>query len=193
MANKNRRCLQCREYKEADNGIIKPVGFFCCLDHMIQYAASKGKANHAKKERKATKDAKEGLKGRSDYLREAQTAVNSYIRARDKWKACISCGVYENDTKRGGSVDAGHWRSVGSAPHMRFNTLNISGQCKRCNRYTFDSEAYRAELIKRIGLELVEKIACDQGTKKYSIDYLKRMAIIFRKKARVTTKRNNLK
>ena len=207
MANKKRRCTFCKEYREADQGMALPIGFFCNSDHAYQYAKAKtGKAREkqarqvkresaivAKADRKAHKVAKESLKGRSDYLREAQTAVNSYVRARDKGKPCISCGCGEGEMKKGGTFDAGHWRSVGSAPHMRFNTLNISGQCKRCNRYTFDSEAYRSELIKRIGLELVEKIASDQSTKKYSIDYLKRMAIIFRKKARVTTKRNNLK
>lgn len=30
-----------------------------------------------------------------------------------------------------GGFDAGHYRSRGSAPHLRFYTLNIAGQCKR--------------------------------------------------------------
>ena len=89
---------------------------------------------------------------------------------RDKDLSCISCGKPASNTPN--DWDAGHYRSVGSAPHLRFNVLNIHKQCKHCNQYLSGNIVmYRLGLIDRIGLAEVEKIEADQsqGTTRYTI------------------------
>ena len=73
----------------------------------------------------------------------------------------------------GGCFDAGHYRSVGSAPHLRFDERNVHGQRKQCNRYGSGRAVdYRVGLIQRIGLEVVEALEADQQPKHYSIEDL---------------------
>ncbi len=86
--------------------------------------------------------------------KEAQREFNRYVRFRDFGRPCISCGSAVALQKCGGSVDAGHYRSVGSAPHLRFNEDNCHAQCKHCNQYLAGNPIrYRAGLVQRIGLE----------------------------------------
>ncbi len=83
---------------------------------------------------------------------------------------------------QGGDYDAGHYRAVGNAKHLEFHTLNISGQCKKCNRFGFEKDVYTEELEKRIGVDLVAKINADQEPRKYSIPDLERLERIFKQK-----------
>lgn len=131
--------------------------------------------NRKSKERKETRIAKINLKSRTDWIKDAQTAVNAYIRARDENKYCISCGTHLVKVGRpGGDYDAGHYRSRGNAPHLRFDERNIHGQCKKCNRYASGAAAeYRLGLIERIGLAAVEELEADQEPRKWSVDELK--------------------
>lgn len=134
------------------------------------------KAKKAKAERKETKERKEALKTRSDYMKDAQIAFNAFIRARDKDKPCISCGTPLKLEAIGGGYDCGHYRSVGSAPHMRFNDDNAHGQCKKCNRYlSGNAIEYRKGLIERIGQERVDIVERDQTVRKYAIEGLKQI------------------
>jgi len=84
----------------------------------------------------------------------------------------------------GGGYDCGHWRSVGSAPHLRFHEDNAHGQCKKCNRYDSGRAVdYRIGLIARIGLSRVELLESDFSTKKWSIDDILVIRDSYRKKA----------
>ena len=185
MANSKRKCKSCGNYIR--DFIVTPKGVFCSIDVAVKYSyqnKSKG-ADIVRKEQKK-KDAirKEKLKTAGEYMKEAQAAVNKYIRARDRHKPCVSCGSMPSD-KLGGSFDAGHYRSRGSASHLRFNLLNIHKQCVKCNRFKSGNAVdYRIELIKRIGLENIEKLESDNKPKKFTIEYLKRLKKIFNKRAR---------
>ena len=195
MANKNRRCLHCKEYKEADSGIIKPVGFFCCLDHMIQYAASKGKANHAKKERKATKIAREGLKTHRQKLAEAQPVFNELIRMQEfKWfkdrglePTCISC-----QKPIGGDIwCAGHLKTAGAHTNTRFDPLNVWLQHNvKCNMHeSGDIEGYKLGLAARFGNSeaaiIIEHCTIEsKKTRTYSDNELAEMKKAWRKETR---------
>jgi predicted RNA-binding Zn-ribbon protein involved in translation (DUF1610 family) len=128
------------------------------------------------------------LKTRSDWLREAQAAFNGYIRARDRGKPCICCGGTGNGWSRGGEWDAGHYRSVGSAPHLRFDERNCHAQLKRCNRYGFDPVGYRAGLISRIGLAAVEALERDQEPRRYTVENLREIAKEYRRRTRNISK-----
>jgi hypothetical protein len=105
----------------------------------------------------------------------AQIAFNSYIRARDAGKPCICCGKPLGTEPN--SFDAGHYRSVGSAPHMRFVEDNVHGQTKYCNNYLASNPVgYRKGLIERIGLARVEQIESDQTVRKYTREGLQEIA-----------------
>jgi len=124
--------------------------------------------------RRADKVKKESLKRRADWLEEAQRAFNLYIRTRDAGKPCICCGKPMLQDRPGGAVDAGHYLSRGSSPHLRYDERNVHAQRKSCNRpggTTRDS--FRAGMIDRIGLEAVEALEADQTPRKYTVDELK--------------------
>lgn len=78
--------------------------------------------------------------------------VHKYIRERDKGNPCISCGEYR-------TLEAGHFYAAGSYEILRFNFLNIHGQCKQCNNHVHGNLLeYRKRLIIKIGIEEVEKL-----------------------------------
>lgn len=130
-----------------------------------------------KEQREAAKDIKrrkEAIKTRSQWMKEAQNEFNKFIRARDRAAGhrCISSGRPLDWT--GNGVDAGHYRSVGSAPHLRFDERNCHAQSKQDNRYGSGCAVdYRIGLIARIGLAAVEALEADQTPKHYSIEDLK--------------------
>lgn len=157
----------------------------CAAAHARKLAEQKtARAN--REERASLKERKEKLKTRSDWKKEAQDAVNKVARLRDilAGRGCISCGA-RPDWRFGGSVDAGHYRSVGSAPHLRYYLPNIHLQCKRCNRdLGSNTVEYRKGLVERITVERVEEIESMQWTAKWSIEYLQRLKKLMNKKAR---------
>jgi hypothetical protein len=141
----------------------------------------KARKSLAQVERKEIKVRKEKLKSRGDHLREAQQAFNEFIRWRDQLAghACISsCRPLDWS---GNAVDAGHYRSVGSAPHLRFDERNCHAQSKQDNRFLSGNAVdYRIGLIARIGLAEVEALESDQSVKKYTVDDLKAIKAHYR-------------
>ena len=190
MANSKRKCKSCGEYVR--DFIVTPKGVFCNFDSAAKYAyANKSKGAEIKRKSQKKKDAvrKKALKSASDYIKEAQAAVNKYIRLRDRNKPCVSCGC-ELSNNYGGTTDCGHYRSRGSASHLRFNLLNMAAQCSRCNRYLSGNVVeYRIELIKRIGIDNVNKLESDNEPRKFTVEYLERVKKIFNKRARFYEKR----
>lgn len=138
-----------------------------------------------KAEAQRDRQRREALKRRGDWLKEAQAAFNAYVRARDSDKPCICCGGLGAGWSRGGEWDAGHYRSVGSAPHLRFDEANVHRQLKRCNRHGAGRAVdYRIGLIARIGLAEVERLEADQTPRHYSIPELREIRDAYRKKLR---------
>jgi hypothetical protein len=136
-----------------------------------------------RKEAKIDKVCKEALKSLSDLKREAQTVFNAFIRERDKLSGytCISSGRPLDWS--GNQVDAGHYRSIGSASHLRFNEHNVHAQSKLDNLYLSGNAVdYRIGLIKRIGLPFVEALESDQAIKKWTREELVELKIIYREK-----------
>jgi len=149
--------------------------------------SKKATAEKEKQKRKENKEAKEKLKNRSDYIKEAQAAVNEYVRLRDHGKPCISCGrPFGGKHQR----HAGHYRSVGACPQLRFYTLNIHSQCAQCNSSKSGNILeYRINLVKKLGHGKVEWIESQNYIRKYEIDYLKRLKTVFKKKTKLLKKR----
>jgi hypothetical protein len=138
-------------------------------------------------ERAKTRQRKEAIKTIADLIREAQAAFNAFIRARDEGKPCICCGrtTDDNDLLTGSRWDAGHYRSTGSASHLRFHEDNCHRQLVRCNRHGAGRAVdYRIGLIARIGLARVEALESDNTTIKWTREYLVELKATFRRKLR---------
>lgn len=140
--------------------------------------------------RKQYRERKEKLKTRRDYINEAQIAFNAYIRFRDRNLPCVCCGGSLGNTGiSGGGFDCGHYRSVGSAPHLRFNEHNAHGQRKQCNRWGAGRAVdYRIGLVARIGLEAVEALEADQTPAKWTIEDLKAIKSMYKAKLKALRK-----
>jgi len=163
---KPKKCVQCRCEFIPERQMQK----VCCLGCAVALA----KRKREKVERANDRQKRESLKSRSQWLREAQTAFNAWARERDK-KAGYAC-ISSNEPLdwSGNNVDAGHYRSVGSAPHLRFDERNVHAQSKKDNRWLSGNAVdYRIGLIRRIGIKEVEALEADQEPKRYTIDDLK--------------------
>lgn len=148
----------------------------CSPDCAIQYARA-APAYFGADERVKREDTLPVLKDK------AQRAVNAYIRVRDGGRPCISCGCLNE------RMEAGHYRSRGAAPHLRFNTYNINNQCSRCNnQLSGNAVEYRRGLVKRYGFAIVERLEGDQSSPQWRGDYLKRLATVFYERARHLTR-----
>ena len=117
---------------------------------------------------------------RSYWMKKAQAAFNAYIRARDADKPCISSG-----RPLTGKYDAGHYRSVGAHPELRFCELNCHGQSVADNQHRSGNLLeYRINLIKRIGQDAVDWLEGPHEPKKYTVDDLKAIEKEYKEKLR---------
>ena len=109
----------------------------------------------------------------------AQKVCNTYIRLRDKNKPCISCG-YNGIIRQWHS---GHYKPSGGFSALRFNELNIHKQCSICNNHLSGNLVlYRENLIKKIGIDEVEKLESCSETKRYSVEELQEITRYYRDK-----------
>lgn len=122
------------------------------------------------------------IKTRAQWMKEAQTAFNAWIRERDRNEPCISCHRHHN-----GQYHAGHYRSVGSNPSIRFDPLNAHKQCQPCNSHlSGNAIEYRISLLVKIGERGVAFLEGPHEPKKYTIPDLIEI------KAKYTQMRKNL-
>ena len=156
-----------------------------CALATVEVQKAKEKKSLAQAGRREIKVRKEALKTRGDHIREAQQAFNEYIRTRDQAAGhfCISSGKPLDWS--GNAVDAGHYRSVGSAPHLRFDERNCHAQSKQDNRFLSGNAVdYRIGLIARIGQEAVDALESDQSVRKYTVDEIKAIKAEYRAKTK---------
>ena len=152
----------------------------CCSPACAQQHVAVEKARRDRKERQ---QGLAKLKRKADHIREAQTAFNGYIRARDAALPCICCGRTSDSESRGGTWDAGHYRSRGSSPHLRFDERNVHAQLKNCNRYGAGRAVdYRIGLIQRIGLAAVEALEADNAPRHWTVEELQAIKATYRAK-----------
>ena len=139
----------------------------------IGCAIAFAKKKEAEKERKAfnarTKElrAEFGQEDRSKAAEAAQRAFNRFIRARDHGKPCISSGrpmASEGRYRGDGRIDAGHYRTIASAPQLRFNCWNVHAQSVHDNRDKSGNQGeYRQNLKHRIGSLRVAQLELDNS------------------------------
>ena len=140
----------------------------------------KARKSMAQVERREIKVRKEKLKSRADHLKDTQQAFNAWVRERDAELPCISCGRHHQ-----GKYDAGHYRTVGSNPALRFEPLNCHRQCSPCNtQLSGNIVNYRIALVTRIGAEALDWLEGPHEAKKYTVEELKAMTADYRAKTR---------
>ncbi len=185
MKSKTRRCAHCKTKCDSDATIQSQLRSFCSYECLKSFSDAKTQKDC----KKAVKELRMRHKTRSDHIREAQTAFNAYIRFRDKNKPCISCGRWTGERSYGGNWDCSHYRSVGSAPHLRFHQWNAHKSCVKCNRWLSGNiNDYRVALIWRIGQPKVDFIESCQEWTEITAEYAQRIKRIFRKKKRIKEK-----
>jgi hypothetical protein len=199
MANRRKKCKRCGEYHDAESGVQLPAGFFCSKEHAIEHGleASRKRAERlrakavraqsveAKNAAKRDRERRMEVKPLSYWMKRAQAAVNRYVRVRDRDLPCISCGRHHT-----GQYHAGHYRSVAACSSMRFYTLNINKQCSVCNTHlSSNAIQYRLALVEKYGANTVEYIESSNGCARYSVDYLKRIELVFKAKTKAIEKR----
>ena len=181
---KQHKCKECGAYYIKKQSMQQ----VCSMECAIAYSKRKAEEKRKKQEKSDRLEAgrrmrarKEALKSRSDWLKEAQKAFNEFIRLRDKDLPCISCGRYHE-----GQYHAGHYRSVGAYPELRFNEDNVHKQCSVCNNHkSVNAIEYRINLIRKIGLEKVEFLERhDHQPLKLSIDEIKELIRVYKAKCK---------
>jgi hypothetical protein len=162
-------CIHCGEpFEPAFSSTQSACGIRCAVAHTKRQRQDKDRAEKAE-----TKRRKAAIKTIPQLIAEAQREFNAYIRERDSGKPCICCGLPLGDSEVGGGYDCGHYRSTGSASHLRFDERNAAGQRKRCNRYGAGRAVdYRVGLIARIGLTAVEALEADNKPHKWTREEL---------------------
>ena len=187
---KPKKCKNCGEMFDPQRSMQKACSVPCAIELANKAKEKTAKAKEAK-ERKIIREKLDALRTKPQLVKLAQTAFNGFIRARDAGKPCISCGKPLSNEPN--TFDAGHFRSVGSAPHMRFVEDNCHGQCKHCNNYLAGNHVeYRKRLLERIGQRNVELIESDNTTRKYTKEGLEEIARHYRAEARRLLKEKNL-
>jgi hypothetical protein len=153
----------------------------CSIDCAIEEATNvrlKKEAKDLKQNRQKLKELKESKL--SYWIPKAQFWFNKYIRMRDVNNPCISCNGWHT-----GQYHAGHYRSVGSAPHLRFSELNCHRQCSVCNNHLSGNLIkYRVGLVEKIGTEKVEQLENDNTAKHYTIDEIKEIKAYYKAKCK---------
>ena len=151
-------------------------------DPKLQKVAAKAITKQARQD---LQERREKLKTRREHMAEAQTAFNAYIRKRDAGLPCISCDSNPSDYDliTGSRWDAGHYRSVGACPELRFEPLNVHRQCVKCNRnLSGNAIEYRIRLVKRIGADQVEWLEGPHKPQRLTIEDLQAIKALYRQK-----------
>jgi uncharacterized Zn finger protein (UPF0148 family) len=180
---KPRPCPECGEpfvkLRMGQKSCTKPE----CAISAGRKIREKKEAKEKAAERKVTRERKLELKSRQDWLKEAQSALNAYVRWRDRDEPCISCG---RPASWEGQWHASHFRSVGAASAVRFNLWNIHKACSICNHHLSGNiAAYEPRIVKKIGQGKVDWLKSQNQTVRYTPEYLSRLKKLFTKAVRI--------
>lgn len=182
MINKlpsHRNCKVCKTRFKPE----KIYQWWCNEEHRIEYAVlvmkdkrRRDEASEVKRRREKEREQRKELKVRkinakpkTYWIKQAQQAVNAFVRSRDSNLPCVSCC-----TTSAAQWDAGHYRTTAAAPQFRFDPRQIHKQCSVCNQHKSGNIVpYRVELIKRIGIKTVEAIENNHERRSYTVEELK--------------------
>ena len=183
---KPKKCRHCREPFTP----VRPMQKACSPACAIALTKKQAEAALLKKKREdLQKDRakRQQLKTIPQLKKEAQSAFNRFIRARDRaaGHSCICCGKPLDWGRIGGAVDAGHYRSTGSADHLRYDEDNCHAQRADCNLFGAGRAVdYRIGLLGRIGAERVAALEANQESVKWTRELLEQIKRDYAAKAK---------
>ena len=132
--------------------------------------------------RKRDRELLKRLKTRSEWLKELQVIFNRFIRLRDAGLPCISCGAPDDGSRQ---MQAGHYKTVGAHPALRFDESNTNSQCSRCNNFLSGNLLpYRAALITKIGQAEVDRLEGKQEPLKLTIAEIQALIAEYKSKVK---------
>lgn len=167
------KCKQCQVKVTKETSVIVLLKRFCSFECAAKFGKAnipKGKEIRRKEQKKSDSEKLRNFKLNDKSLRkrEAQKAFNAYIRERDKNEPCISCQRHHE-----GQYHAGHYKTAGGFPELRFEELNCHKQCAPCNNHLSGNiTQYRINLINKIGLDNVEWLESKHEPKRYTCNDL---------------------
>ena len=171
MSVKDKDCKVCGTPYPQFNSTVK----WCSVDCGVKLAAIIQQKKYKKKTAQMKKDWRDN--DRSYQLKKAQAKCNEYIRLRDNGLPCISCGTTNNI-----QYAAGHYKTIGSHPELRFHPYNINRQCnKNCNvEQSGNAINYRRGLIEKIGLVNVEWLEGPHKPQNLTLDDIKEVTLWYK-------------
>lgn len=167
------RCKNCKDKFEP----IRWNHKYCLKDECIKAFVAEVKEKTWKETKTRMKN---DLKTTQDWLKEAQTIFNKYIRLRDMGLLCISCNTIPK------KKNAGHYFSSGGHSNVRFDEDNVHLQCEHCNTFLSGNLLnYQIGIEKRIGAErLIELQGKAHLEKRWTVDELKEIIKKYKTKVR---------
>ena len=169
---KSKNCIECSKSFQQYNSLQRSCSVDCAILYSKKHIGIKRNKDILSYENAKVIDKYE--KQLKASLINTKMQVHSFVRERDKFKPCISCGVQWNDL-----FQCGHHYKSETFETLKFNLDNLSGQCRKCNLFlegNFDN--YALNLPNRIGEEryneLVRLAGIDkQFSKVWNLENLK--------------------
>lgn len=185
-----RKCTVCREWFHP----VRAEQYVCSYECACVHGKAANDAAKAEKQRKEKKrrleeeradrqrqaERRMAVKPLSYFIKQAQHAFNEFIRYRDRDLPCISCGRHHD-----GQYHAGHFRTTGASPELRFDEDNCHKQCSACNNHLSGNlTAYRPALIAKIGQSRFDALMGPHALPKWTRDDYIRIRDEYRAKLR---------
>ena len=162
---KSKACKFCKERVLVEEGVTVKMSFFCSIGCAAKHGiklVNESKARQierkklnpkakpcqskaAKAERARMRQRRKEVKKPSEWYDKLQILVNQYVlHVLEAGAPCRTCGTRSQSIK----YDAGHFRSRGSCPELRFELTNIHKQCSvKCNVHKSGARAEYNEFI----------------------------------------------
>jgi hypothetical protein len=170
-ARRAKKCPVCKEQFTPRASTQRVCGPNCAHVYVDQQRIKRERQEDAKK--------LQSYKPLSYWEKRAEKAFNAYIRKRDEGQGCISCG-----RKDANVYNAGHYKSVGANPTIRYNEDNVHLQCARpCNKDLGGNiHLYRIALKEKIGVERLEALEGWHAPLKMTASYAQEVEAMYKQK-----------
>jgi hypothetical protein len=173
---KQKKCKQCFNMFQPDRPMMSTCSYVCA----IEYAKAQKIKRDGTDKRKALKAFNDSDK--NVLKRKAIQVFNAYIRARDKDKPCVSCGVIVKENM----AHASHFKPANTYSYLRFDESNVHKSCSKCNVFLSGNlDQYRIRIIDRIGQKELDRLDEPNQTKNWTIEELKSIIETYKHKIKM--------
>jgi len=169
-----KKCKVCKEVYQPERTCTQVCGYQCAMKLVKLVKDKKEKKVYRQKKRKYWENDKDTRRKAAVFY------CHKYIRLRDQYLPCISCGTTKTTIK----YDAGHYITAGSCTALKFNEYNINKQCSvNCNQHKSGNRVeYKEGLIKKYGQSTVDFLEGPQPLIKITAQFYKEVEEKYKKK-----------